>query len=318
MNSALSILGALWPLCLAVTLTAQETSVLESARAEVGLRSLQTASKTSPSEGAPALLHEAAGLDGYDEEIGEQRFLKKQVKAEWEPWLVEADAQYFYTDNVGLARDGELGDAYLRGGVTVQYNNRIAGPWSVNASAASHVYLHDRFSALDFNLTRSDLALTYELPALRTMISAGWSWYRISQSDLTTHAFDDHLASVLIQKLWKPRSGLEFVAGMMADISLAPEPAGPGRDEYSAYAGTRLRLRTRLTITGSYRAGWHHYREVDRQDWNHVVQLGVAYEVTSWAKVGIMGSMTFNRSSVSFFDYDNLVTGGGLFFNARF
>ena len=252
-----------------------------------------------------------------DDEFGEQLILAR--RAEVEPWSFTLDAQYFYTDNVALVPEGALDDFYLRTGVFAQYANRIAGDWFMDAGLSNYFHVHDEHRFFDFYLLRPEVGVTRRLPLLAdTFAALHYSWFRISDPDFESSIFQDHTINVNLQKIWKISRGQQLLAGAAADFSLAPEPAAPGRHEFSAFAGYRLRLTEAFSVQAGYRGAYYDYPEVDRQDWNHSFTAGVSYEITDWARAVLSATGSLNRSSVSAFDYENLISGVGLSFHIEF
>ena len=252
-----------------------------------------------------------------DEEFGEQLILAR--RAQVEPWSISLDAQYFFTDNVALVPEGEIEDFYLRAGFSAQYANRVVGDWFVDAGLSSHHYLHDQHDFFDFHLLRAEAGVTSRLAFLADVFaSAHYAWFRISDPDLSEGVFQDHIISVNVQKVWKRSRGQQIVFGLGADFSLAPEPAEPGRHEYSAYASYKLRLTERISVQAGYRGAFYDYTAIGRQDWNHSTSLGCSYDLNGRFRVSVSGSASFNRSSASFFDYDNIVSGAGVSFHLEF
>jgi hypothetical protein len=288
-----------------------ETRRADTARAQVlGSQSLQP----DPLSGNASL--EAPKMTG-DDEYGEQLILARRADAE--PWSLALDAQYFFTDNVALVPEGQLEDQFLRTGFTAQYANRIYDDWFMDLGLSSYLYLYDEFEFFDFNLLRAEVGITKRLPKLAdAFLSAHYSWFRISDSELKDSAFQDQIINLYLQKIWKISRGQQFMIGTGADISLAPEPVEPRRNEYSAFTSYRLRLTESLSILGGYRGAYYDYTEIDRQDWNHSLTVGCVYELTDWARASITATGSVNRSSNPFFDYNNIVSGVGVSLHIEF
>lgn len=253
----------------------------------------------------------AAPTMAGDEEYGEQRILIR--KASWAPWSLEADIETLWTDNVALSSQYMEEDTYLRTGFRVGYSNRVVGNLFFNASWDYHTVRHSEYTDLDFDLGRGDIGLMYLLPKLKdTFLVTRYSYYRLSEAGLGTKLYDDHVASVGLQKTWKISRGQQIFAGLYADWSTAPEPWAAGRHEYSLFTGWRLRLTDALSLQLSYRGARYQYRTGERQDWNHVMMANVSYNITDWLRAGVTGSYTINRSSGPAFDYENFIIGAGL------
>jgi TonB dependent receptor len=243
-----------------------------------------------------------------DQEYGEQLPLIR--RAHVEPWALSVDAEYFATDNVALASTGELEDFYLRTGVNVKYTNRIIGDWFMNAGLDAHSLLHEEYDVLDFLLLKTEASLLYRLPWIsRTFMSLGYSGYWMSASDFSTEAFRNHSVTFGIQHAWQISRQMQVIYGLSVDYSLFAFPIIPQRHEYAGYLGYQFRLTDHWILNASYRAGWYPYPEVDRDDWNHVVALTLAYQITPEAKLSLSASQAWNRSSYSFFSYDSRTVG---------
>jgi hypothetical protein len=274
----------------------------------------QVSSQAQPAQGGRDM---QAPRMAWDDEYGEQVILAR--RAEWEPWSFTIGSECFYTDNVALASEQPLNDWYLRNGLTVQYTNRIAGDWFLTGAADSQYYLHDLYSELDFNFLRTDMGFMVRLPWFaETFVTAQHVWYRVSEQDLQSLAFQNHGVSLNAQKLWKISRGQQVFAGSGAEYSLYADPDPAQRHEYSGFIGYRLRLTEKMTLNASYRLGWYDYPQLDRGDWNHVSLVGAGYDITSWARLSVSLSNTWNRSSISFFDYNNLLTGISVTLHVQF
>lgn len=257
--------------------------------------------------GTPAAAPKMAG----DEEYGEQRVLLR--RASWAPWSFESDVEALWTDNAALSRDNAESDSYLRTGFRTGYSNRVVGNLFFNAGVDYHTVRHSEFSELDFDLLRGDLGLMYMLPKLRdAFLVTRYSYYRLTEVGLGTQLYEDHIASLGLQKVWKISRGQQIFAGAYADWSTAPEPWEAGRHEYSLFTGWKLRLTEALTVQLSYRGARYLYRTGERQDWNHVMLAGATYAFTDWLRAGVTCSYTVNRSSGAAFNFQNFIAGAGL------
>ncbi len=255
----------------------------------------------------PAEVPKMAG----DGEYGEQRILLR--RASWSPWSLEADMETLWTDNVALSGKTTESDGYLRTGVRTGYSNRVVGNFFVNAGLAYSTVRHNEFTEFDFDLVRGDLGLMYMVPKLRdAFLVTRYSYYRLTEIGLGLPLYEDHIASLGLQKVWKISRGQQIFAGLYGDWSIAPEPWAAGRHEYSLFAGWKLRLTEALTVQLSYRGARYLYRTGERQDWNHVMLGGVTYAFTDWLRANLTGSYTVNHSSGAAFDYQNFIVGAGI------
>lgn len=246
-----------------------------------------------------------------DEEYGEQRVLLR--RASWAPWSFEVDTAAFYTDNAALSSQLPQSDSYLRSGLRGGYSNRVVGNLFFNAGLDYHTLRHDQFRVFDFDLVRMDLGFMYMLPKLRdTFIVTRYSYYRLMGVELGAPLYQDHIASLGVQKLWKISRGQQIFAGLYGDWSTAPQPWAAGRHEYSFFTGWKLRLTEALNVQLSYRGAYYQYRTGQRNDWNQVTVAAANYDVKDWLRLSLTGSYSVNHSSGRAFDYQNLITGAGV------
>ncbi|MBE2286428.1 MAG: hypothetical protein IAE77_23430 [Prosthecobacter sp.] len=276
----------------------------------------QSASGVSPDDNHGGRNAPAPKMQG-DDEFGEQIILAR--KAHVEPWTLGADVQFFHTNNVALTPDNTLSDTYWRTGFYAQYANRIVGDWFMDASVSSHWFLHGKYDFFDFHLLRTELGVTRRLPWLNdTYAGLHYYWFHIADTEFQRSVFQNHMVNLNLQKTWKVSRGQQFILGMSADLSLAAQPTGPGRHEFTAYAGHTLRLTENWTVQTGLRGGYFYYPEVKRADWNLGLTAGVSYALTDWARLTLSIAGTMNRSNQPAFDYNNFATGAGMSFHVSF
>lgn len=263
------------------------------------------------SPGGAADQDQAAPKMRADEEFGEQVVLTR--RAHVEPWTLGVDTQLFYTDNVALTPRQTLEDTYLRTGFYAQYANRIVKDWFMDASVSSFFFLHDRYDFFDFHLLRAEAGVTRRLPWLNDAnASMHYYWFHVADAELSNSIFESHMLSFNLQKMWRVSRGQQFTLGASMDLNLAAQPTGPGRHEFSLYAGHSLRLTEKWTVQAGLRGSYFEYHSLGRADWNAAMTVGVSYAVTSWAKLMFSASGAINRSNQPAFSYDNFVTGVGI------
>ena len=250
----------------------------------------------------------ASTATGAGSDFGEQEIVQR--RAHVEPWTVTGDAQFFHTDNVALSPFGEQRDSYLRTGLAVAYTNRIKGPLFVDFSLQQYLFRYAKFDALDFDLTRFEGGLLFEAPWLAdSFFFARYTLQRITEPSFGTPSFTNHSINLGVQKVWKISRGQQVFAGLGADLALDTEPESATRDEYSLTLGYSLRLTGKLTTSASYRGSLLDYRHGSREDANHILSLGITYDLTDWLRLGTTASYSHNGSSADFAEYENLVLG---------
>jgi hypothetical protein len=301
-------------MALAGTALAQTSStIIDQARATGSTPSLLG----QPAASGDAASSTAAPKLSGDDEFGEQIVLAR--RANWDPWTIAFDTEFYFTDNVALASTGSLSDTYLRTGAQLRYTNRISGDWFLNAGVDDHVLLHGKYDTLDFMLLKADAGLMYRAPWLAdTFFTFGYLGYWVTEPDFQTGAFQNHSLTLGAQRVIKIARAMQLVLGTAADYSAAALPAEPQRHDYSAYMAYRLRVSEKVHTTAMLRTGYFDYPFNDRQDWNFVLALGASYDLTPWLRLQLSASGTLNRSSIHFYHYESFSAGGSVVVHLEF
>ncbi|MGI8601524.1 MAG: hypothetical protein ACR2OZ_00835 [Verrucomicrobiales bacterium] len=136
------------------------------------------------------------------------------------------------------------------------------------------------------------------------LITEPWDW--------GDDVFDNHSIAAGAQKTWRFSRGHQAFAGFSGDWSVSASDEAPRRDEYTAYAGYRVKWTSSFETTLLYRAAWHDYQSFGRDDFNQIVSLGAEYKFTDWLRATAYLSGTFNNSDREVFDYDVFNSGLGV------
>ena len=137
---------------------------------------------------------------------------------------------------------------------------------------------------------------------------------RYTFTDLTTaehgyEFFKNHAVLVGAHKAFSISRAQIAYGGVSAQGSWA-DPREAGRDEYSAFVGTRVQATRSVDVDLFYRYGRFVYREAKgRQDDNHSISLTTRYAPAEWFSMSVSTFAGFNRSNRSQFDYDVLNVG---------
>ncbi len=255
-----------------------------------------------------------------DSEYGVQKILYK--RSNWEPFSVKFDLGGYYTNNVALVDDGREEDFFLKSGLTLGYTPQITGGLFFSTSLSDQIFRYADTSVLDFDLFSFDAGFLYATPQAGTIYDpvfadlvsyVRYSFYRISEPwSLGDEIFDNHSVVAGLQKTWRISRGHQVYLGLNGDWSVEASREEPRRDEYSAYAGYRVKWTSELESNLLYRAAWYDYAENDRNDFNQVVSLSLEYRITDWLKASASLSAIFNNSDKNIYDYEALNTGVGL------
>ncbi len=264
-------------------------------------------------DGVPtALLPKAKPLEvlGHGTEFGEQAILRR--RAQVEPWSASLAALLAFTDNAGLTPSAQEEDSYLRTGLSFSYTNRVKGSLFVDVSLTHDLFRYAEFDALDFDDTRFEAGLLWQLPWLADAFFATRYAYERIAEPFGGHLFDNHSVVLQLQKVWKVSRGQQVFIGLTGDVSLTADPFAAQRDEYTLVLGYNARLTQRITAQSSYRLGWYRYDSGGRNDWNQILSLGLTFDATDRVRFSATTSFSRNTSNRHFAEYDNLVGAVGL------
>ncbi|MGK0186204.1 MAG: opacity protein-like surface antigen [Verrucomicrobiales bacterium] len=265
------------------------------------------------------------GSDGG--EFGEQAILYR--RSNWEPWSIALDFGGFFTDNVALSSSNEVDDSYFRSGIDLGYTPHLKGNLFGDVSLRYNNFSYDELDVLDFDLLHVDAGLLYILPytsgdrwgwAKRdTTLFSRYQYQQMTESGFGDRFYEEHALSLGAQKTIRIRRGHQAYLGLVSQFAFESEPSVSKRNEYALYAGYQIKWTSQLSTGLQYRGAYFDYTDSDgRNDWNNIVALTAAYQITDWATLKASLSLTENQSNRERFDYSNFSAGGGLSLQVSF
>ncbi len=255
--------------------------------------------------------------DSGDDAFGAQVIMKEQPRAK--PFTAFAEIATFLTDNVGLAKRGRKRDGFMIASLGAAYSRQLGGSLRLDAGVRSSVYRYAEYRELDFQSADASIGLAWAPAQLR----GAELLLRYTFTDLTTaehghEFFRNHGVLTGAQKAFAISRAQVVYGGATAQWSWA-DPQEAGRDEYSAFLGTRVQATRHVDVDLFYRYGRFVYREADgRQDDNHSISLTARYAPWEWFSISASTFGGFNRSNRAQFDYDVWNAGCALQGSIRF
>ncbi|MEO7931549.1 MAG: hypothetical protein ABIT76_00175 [Chthoniobacterales bacterium] len=246
-----------------------------------------------------------------DNDLGQQLILK--TKSVYQPLTAYLSSDATYTSNVGLSDSFEQGDWFWRTSLGVNYAPRIGNYLLGNFNISQSVFRYDKFSELDFESLNIGAGLAYNLWFFYG-INAGleFNYNRLTANGYGDEIFSDRtLTLTLSRNFILSRAHYFYVVGGAEAGWSDPEQAA--RDEFTGLVGYHVRLARSFELDLSYRLGFYHYTEVDREDVNQTILLAARYNFTKWLSASASISGSFNQSDRTGFDYNALNTGAGFF-----
>ncbi len=252
----------------------------------------------------PELTSDATGDDAF----GAQVIMKEQPHAK--PFTAFAEVAAFFTNNVGLAKRAQDQDGFMIASLGAAYSHALPKNLRLDVGVRSSVFRYAEYRELDFQSVDASIGLAWAPPKLR----GAELLLRYTFTDLTTaehgyEFFKNHALMLGAQKAFSISRAQIAYGGVSAQWSWA-DPREAGRDEYSAFAGTRVQATRSVDVDLFYRYGRFVYREAKgRQDDNHSISLTTRYAPAEWFSMSASTFAGFNRSNRSQFDYDVLNVG---------
>jgi hypothetical protein len=215
---------------------------------------------------------------------------------------------------------GEQEDWFYRGGVSVNYTQKIWSNLFAQARLSEYLYRYDKFDVLDFDLLNTNIGLFWIEPRLFGItFFANYDMYRLNDGgDWNDELFINHAAIIGAQKQFAITRGLSAYVGGSSSLSAKADPDTNQRHEHSIYGGAVLKMTDELETRLALRQSYYDYDEFARNDWNTIIDLGVAYRPFPYVSVIGGLSYSYNQSNIERFDYQTWNAGAGLRLEVKF
>ena len=194
--------------------------------------------------------------------------------------------------------------------VGAAYSRALPKNLRLDLGVRSSLYRYAEYRELDFQSVDASVGLAWSPPALRgTELLLRYTFTDLTTAEHGYEFFKNHAVLVGAQKAVSISRAQIAYGGVSAQWSWA-DPRETGRDEYSAFLGTRVQATRHVDVDLFYRYGRFVYREAaGRQDDNHSISLTARYAPTEWFSMSASTFAGFNRSNRAQFDYDVLNVG---------
>ena len=251
-----------------------------------------------------------------DDDIGVQLLLKEQNDIKY--WTFYAESAGFYTNNIALTNNPEVDGAMFSNQVGLVYSRPISGDFVVLGALRQQFIRYDRLTAFDFDSLMVDVGATYIARNFYDINAyVRYRYNHLMEPTLGDGFFDNNTITFGLQRYFLYSRAIWFYVGAEGVIGYS-DPAANQRDEGAVYAAANVDLTRWLTLQTYYRAAYHEYNFINRQDFNQNVSILFSFKLTSWAFLNAQMLWGLNRSSRSVFDYDVFNLGGGLQVQLRF
>ncbi|MGB8352254.1 MAG: hypothetical protein WCD79_00035 [Chthoniobacteraceae bacterium] len=243
-----------------------------------------------------------------DSDLGLQVLMRRKEKEE--PFRFFADAAEFYTDNVALAKNHQVGDSYFFGDVGFTYQHNLTDDLAIEATVRQGFFRYSEFKSLNFDDFNGGTGLTYDWKKLWDVTFFGrYNYERFSNDDIGNSFFQNDTLTFGAQKTWTVHQRDYLYAGYSSIIGWS-SPKINQRDEHGVYFGTHYNFSRNFSTDFYYRIAVFDYAVGGRTDLNQTMVASFAYIINDYAKITASASFAVDNSNQSVFDY-NLFTGGG-------
>ncbi|MEY2492021.1 MAG: hypothetical protein QOH24_972 [Verrucomicrobiota bacterium] len=269
--------------------------------------------------GAPTSANEALGYAApseNDADLGVQAILKRQEQ--YRPFTFTLSTPFFYTTNVALTRNGEVGDGVFAPALTLAYQPRIAKTLYGEVIVVQQLFYYDRFT--DFNFTSFDAiaGVVWYLPQYHNLaLRLRYDFNRLTD-DQFDEFFQNHSIIAIAEMPFQFGQAMQLNLGALANISVSSDPQFPRRNDFEVYAGYAVQLSRSFSVDAVGRFIVKDYYKGDRTDINEILALTANYRPRAWLTVSAIATFSWNQSNQSIFDYYVADLGGGVAVTCKF
>jgi hypothetical protein len=269
--------------------------------------------------GAPTTANEALGYAApseNDADLGVQAILKRQEQ--YRPFTFTLSTPFFYTTNVALTRNGEVGDGVFAPALTLAYQPRIAKTLYGEVIVVQQLFYYDRFT--DFNFTSFDAiaGVVWYLPQYHNLaLRLRYDFNRLTD-DQFDEFFQNHSIVAIAEMPFQFGQAMQLNLGALANISVSSDPQTPRRNDFEVYAGYAVQLSRSFSVDAVGRFIVKDYYKGDRTDINEILALTANYRLRTWLTLSAIATFSWNQSNQSVFDYYVADLGGGVSVTFKF
>jgi len=206
-----------------------------------------------------------------------------------------------YTDNApGIFSGTDVGSFLLNTQIAAGWQPRLPGGWFADLGARGEIIRFENDNAQDFETFGAHLGVAKALVDLGDAVFfTRYEYQRITESSLIDDTYSVGRIRTGLQKPLFVRARQQLSGSLDAAFDLHTEPRILKRNSYSAELNYSRWLSDRLTGVLSWSESLWDFTNDERQDWNHLVGLGLSYRLTDSATLS--GSLFYtNHNSDTF------------------
>ena len=162
------------------------------------------------------------------------------------------------------------------------------------------------------------MGVVYYLPQFHDLsLRARYDFNRLTD-DSFNEFFTNHSFILNADLPFRIGRAQRVAVGVSTEFSLASDPDGPRRNDYSFYIGYSANLSRSFSIDTSARLAVRDYYIGDRTDVSEILALSGNYRIRDWLTVSAISTFVANQSNQSAFGYEVFNLGGGITFSWKF
>ena len=239
-----------------------------------------------------------------DSDLGEQQILKRVE--EYDPFSFSFGVPFYWTSNVALTRNHELGDFVVAPAAAVFYEPRISQTLYGFAGVRQQFFYYNEFDGFDFGSFDFEIGFHYLLPQFHNlMLRFEYDFNRLTEKDSFEDFYSDHLFVANAEIPFRIGRAQQLSVGFNENISVAAEPDLPRRNDYELYVGYTANLTRALSVNAVGRfVVRDYYHQHSRVDVNEILALGAYYQITRWLSAGTVATLAASQSNHSVLNYN--------------
>jgi hypothetical protein len=218
-----------------------------------------------------------------------------------------------YTDNApGIFPGRDVGSFLLNTQIAAGWQPRLPGGCFADIGVREEIIRFENDNAQDFETFGAHLGVAKALVDLGdTVFFARYEYQRITDTSWTDESYTVGRIRTGLQKPLFMNARQQLSGSIDAAFDLHTDPRILKRNSYSAELNYSRWLSDRLTGVISWSESLWDFTNDDRQDWNHLVGLGVSYRLTDSATLS--GNLFYTNHNADTFgttnDFESWQTG---------
>ena len=253
-----------------------------------------------------------------DADIGQQNLVTRAAR--YQPFSASFATPIFYTSNVALTPNHELGDVVIAPVASASYNPRLTDQLYAHFGAREQVFYYGDHSSFNFASLDCEAGLNFLLPDIHNLLVRAWyDFNRLTLDDrLGDEFFSNHQILLNAELPFRLSDTQQISIGADTLLSVGADHQFPRRNDYEGYVGYSVALTPAFSLQAVGRVVVRDYHQNGRTDVSEMISAVATYRVTNWCALSAISSFVHNDSNQDAFDYDVGNAGGAIELSLKF